>query len=114
MDAARTAYRLGGHVTIVYRRTRAEMPVRVEELRHALEEGIELKVLRAPREFIGDEKTHFVMRRRLDVMELGAPDASGRRSPVADRQDRADDGRSGDHGARQCAEPDHQGLRARA
>ena len=48
MDAARTARRLGGIVTIVYRRTQAEMPVRVEELHHALEEGIELKVLRAP------------------------------------------------------------------
>jgi glutamate synthase (NADPH/NADH) small chain len=82
MDAARTSYRLGGHVTIVYRRTRAEMPVRKEELGHALEEGIELKVLRAPTEFLGDEKTHFVTEATLDVMELGEPDASGRRSPV--------------------------------
>jgi len=82
MDAARTSYRLGGHVTIVYRRTRAEMPVRKEELAHALEEGIELKVLRAPTEFLGDEKTHFVTAATLDVMELGEPDASGRRSPV--------------------------------
>ena len=55
MDAARTARRLGGNVTIVYRRTRAEMPARVEELHHALEEGIELKVLRAPVEFLGDD-----------------------------------------------------------
>ena len=54
MDAARTARRLGGLVTIVYRRTQGEMPVRVEELHHALEEGIQLKVLRAPREFVGD------------------------------------------------------------
>jgi glutamate synthase (NADPH/NADH) small chain len=82
MDAARTSYRLGGHVTIVYRRTRAEMPVRKEELAHALEEGIVLKVLRAPTEFIGDEKTHFVTGAVLDVMELGEPDSSGRRSPV--------------------------------
>ncbi len=51
MDAARTAKRLGGIVTIVYRRTQAEMPARVEELHHALEEGIALKVLRSPREF---------------------------------------------------------------
>jgi len=82
MDAARTARRLGGKVTIVYRRTRAEMPVRVEELHHALEEGIELQVLRAPCEFMGDDKTHFVTSALLDVMELGEPDQSGRRRPV--------------------------------
>ena len=82
MDAARTSYRLGGNVTIVYRRTRAEMPVRKEELAHALEEGIQLRVLRAPTEFIGDEKTHFVKEAVLDVMELGEPDSSGRRSPI--------------------------------
>ena len=83
MDAARTARRLGGEVTIVYRRTQAEMPVRVEELDHALEEGIRLKVLRAPQELIGNDKTHFVTHALLDVMELGAPDASGRRRPLA-------------------------------
>ncbi len=83
MDAARTARRLGGNVTIVYRRTREAMPVRKEELHHALEEGIELKTLRAPREFIGDDKTHFVNSTNLDVMELGEPDDSGRRRPVA-------------------------------
>lgn len=82
MDSARTARRLGGNVTIVYRRTRAEMPVRVEELHHAIEEGIQIKVLRAPREFVGDDKTHFVTHAMLDVMDLGEPDASGRRSPV--------------------------------
>jgi glutamate synthase (NADPH/NADH) small chain len=82
MDAARTARRLGGKVTIVYRRTRAEMPARVEELHHALEEGIQLKVLRAPSEFLGDDKTNFVSHAVLDVNELGPPDASGRRSPV--------------------------------
>lgn len=81
MDSARTSLRLGGDVTIVYRRTRAEMPVRVEELHHALEEGVKLKVLRAPREFSGN-KNHRVCHTILDVMELGAPDASGRRSPV--------------------------------
>jgi glutamate synthase (NADPH/NADH) small chain len=83
MDAARTARRLGGHVTIVYRRTQGEMPVRVEELHHALEEGIALKELRAPREFVGDGRTHAVTHTILDIIELGAPDASGRRSPVA-------------------------------
>ena len=82
MDSARTARRLGANVTIVYRRTRAEMPVRVEELHHAIEEGIQIKVLRAPREFIGSDKTHFVTHAMLDVMDLGEPDASGRRSPV--------------------------------
>jgi len=81
MDAARTAKRLGGIVTIVYRRTKAEMPVRVEELHHALEEGIELKVLRGPREFVS-EKSHAVCHTILDVMELGPPDASRRRAPV--------------------------------
>ncbi|MDR1162760.1 MAG: sulfide/dihydroorotate dehydrogenase-like FAD/NAD-binding protein, partial [Candidatus Accumulibacter sp.] len=81
MDSARTARRLGATVTIVYRRTRAEMPVRVEELHHAIEEGIQIKELRAPREFVGDEKTNFVTHAMLDVMALGEPDASGRRSP---------------------------------
>jgi glutamate synthase (NADPH/NADH) small chain len=83
MDAARTARRLGGKVTIVYRRTREEMPARVEELHHALEEDITLSVLRSPREFLGNEKTHFVTHAVLDVMELGEPDASGRRRPLA-------------------------------
>jgi len=80
MDAARTSKRLGANVTIVYRRTKKEMPARVEELAHALEEDIQLSVLRAPREFVsgGDHKVCHTI---LDVMELGAPDASGRRSP---------------------------------
>jgi glutamate synthase (NADPH/NADH) small chain len=86
MDAARTARRLGGHVTIVYRRTQSEMPARVEELEHALEEGIALKVLRSPSEFFGDSKTGFVTAANLDVMELGEPDASGRRRPVSTGQ----------------------------
>ena len=81
MDAARTAKRLGGIVTIVYRRTQAEMPARVEELHHALEEGIELMVLRSPREFVSEKSAH-VCQAVLDVMELGPPDASGRRAPV--------------------------------
>jgi len=82
MDAARTAQRLGGNVTIVYRRTQKEMPARVEELEHALEEGIALKVLRSPSEFIGNPETGFVTAANLEVMELGEPDASGRRRPV--------------------------------
>ena len=82
MDAARTARRLGGQVTIVYRRTRAEMPARVEELEHALEEGIALATLRSPTEFHGDE-VGAVTRATVDVMELGEPDDSGRRRPVA-------------------------------
>jgi glutamate synthase (NADPH) small chain len=82
MDAARTAHRLGGHVTIVYRRTQSEMPARVEELEHALEEGIALKVLRSPSEFVGN-KDNFVSSATLDVMELGEPDSSGRRRPVS-------------------------------
>ncbi|MEA5052905.1 MAG: FAD-dependent oxidoreductase, partial [Propionicimonas sp.] len=81
MDAARTARRLGGHVTIVYRRTRAEMPARVEELEHALEEGIELAVLRSPVEFTGDERG-FVTSAVCETMGLGEPDASGRRRPL--------------------------------
>ena len=81
MDAARTARRLGGNVTIVYRRTKSEMPARKEELHHALEEGIQLKVLRSPCEFLGDDKTHFVNGAVLEVIALGEPDASGRRSP---------------------------------
>ena len=81
MDAARTAKRLGGSVALVYRRTRAEMPARVEELEHALEEGIELHTLRSPSEFFGDEQTGFVKRALCSVMELGEPDASGRRRP---------------------------------
>jgi glutamate synthase (NADPH/NADH) small chain len=81
MDAARTARRLGGHVTIVYRRTRAEMPARIEELEHALEEGIELAVLRSPVEFTGDEKG-FVTSAVCETMGLGEPDASGRRRPL--------------------------------
>jgi glutamate synthase (NADPH/NADH) small chain len=82
MDAARTARRLGGNVTIVYRRTKSEMPARVEELHHALEEGIRLQVLRSPSEFLGDAKTGFVTATTLAVMELGEPDESGRRRPV--------------------------------
>ncbi len=82
MDAARTARRLGGNVTIVYRRTRTEMPARVEELHHALEEGVGLQVLRSPAEFLGDSATSVVTGATLEVMELGAPDGSGRRRPV--------------------------------
>jgi glutamate synthase (NADPH/NADH) small chain len=81
MDAARTSKRLGAKVTIVYRRTQKEMPARVEELHHALEEGIELMPLRGPTEFVSGGG-HHVCHAILDVMELGPPDASGRRAPV--------------------------------
>ncbi len=82
MDAARTARRLGGRVTIVYRRTRAEMPARVEELEHALEEGIELAVLRSPVAFEGNEQG-FVTSAPVEIWGGGEPAAAGRRRPVA-------------------------------
>jgi len=82
MDAARTAKRMGAEQSIiVYRRTRAEMPARVEEVHHAEEEGIQFEFLAAPLEIIGDEK-NWVKALRCQKMKLGEPDASGRRSPV--------------------------------
>ncbi len=82
MDSVRTAIRLGAErAMIVYRRSEEEMPARKEEIKHAKEEGIEFMNLRSPIEFIGNAQgrvTHMV----LQVMELGEPDASGRRSPV--------------------------------
>jgi glutamate synthase (NADPH/NADH) small chain len=82
MDAARTAMRLGAeNVRIVYRRSRAEMPARAAEIHHAEEEGIEMYLLTAPVEFIGDDSGHVTAMKCLK-MELGEPDASGRRRPV--------------------------------
>ena len=81
MDAARTALRLGAEVHIVYRRTEAELPARKEEVHHALQEGIVFDMLTNPVEVIGDEKG-WVSALRCIRMELGEPDASGRRSPV--------------------------------
>ena len=81
MDAARTALRLGSEVTIVYRRTEKELPARAEEVHHALEEGIEFRMLTNPVEVLGDEKG-WVRALRCIRMELGEPDASGRRSPI--------------------------------
>lgn len=81
MDAARTALRLGSEVTIVYRRTEKELPARVEEVHHAREEGIEFRMLTNPVEILGDEKG-WVLALRCITMELGEPDASGRRSPI--------------------------------
>lgn len=82
MDAARTAVRLGGEkVYIVYRRTDKEVPARAEEVEHAHEEGVEFRFLRGPVEIIGDERG-WVKAMRCQIMELGEPDASGRRSPV--------------------------------
>ena len=82
MDAARCGMRLGAeHVYIVYRRGEAEMPARLEEVHHAKEEGIELKTLCNPIEIIGDENGR-VCGMKCVRMELGEPDASGRRRPV--------------------------------
>ena len=83
MDSVRTARRLGAErAIIVYRRSEAEMPARAEEVKHAKQEGIEFLTLHNPIEYIGDEKGH-VTKMRLQKMELGEPDESGRRSPVA-------------------------------
>jgi glutamate synthase (NADPH/NADH) small chain len=82
MDAARTARRLGAlEVRLVYRRSRAEMPARVEEIHHAEEEGIVFELLTNPIEMLGDDKGHVRALRCLR-MKLGEPDASGRRRPV--------------------------------
>lgn len=80
MDSCRTAKRLGANVTLVYRRSEAEMPARLEEVKHAKEEGINFMTLHNPAEYIGDENG-AVSKAVLEVMELGEPDASGRRSP---------------------------------
>lgn len=81
MDSARTAIRVGAkEVYIVYRRTEAELPARLEEIRHAKEEGIIFKLLHSPVEIVGDEG--YVKTIKLEVMELGEPDESGRRKPV--------------------------------
>ncbi len=82
MDAARTALRLGAEVHIVYRRGEEELPARVEEVHHAKEEGIIFNLLTNPVEIIGDENG-WVKAIRCVKMELGEPDESGRRSPVA-------------------------------
>ena len=82
MDSVRTAKRLGAErAMIVYRRSEEEMPARVEEVHHAKEEGIEFLTLHNPIEYYGDEKGR-VTSMLLQKMELGEPDASGRRSPV--------------------------------
>ena len=83
MDAARTALRMGAEsVHIVYRRTRAEMPARLEELEHAEEEGVQFAMLSAPVRFNGNAEMRLTSV-TLQKMELGEPDASGRRRPVA-------------------------------
>ena len=82
MDAARTALRLGADVHIVYRRSEAELPARVEEVHHAKEEGIIFDLLCNPVEILVDEETGWVKGMRAIHMELGEPDASGRRRPV--------------------------------
>ena len=83
MDAVRTAKRLGAErAIIVYRRGKEEMPARIEEIRHAQEEGIEFMTLHNPLEYHADEQGR-VAEAVLQVMQLGEPDESGRRSPVA-------------------------------
>jgi len=82
MDSVRTAKRLGAaNAVCAYRRTRAEMPARAEEIEHAEEEGIDFQFLVAPLEILGDEKG-WVRAVKLQRMELGEPDSSGRRRPV--------------------------------
>ena len=81
MDAARTALRLGGEVHIVYRRGESELPARVEEVHHAKEEGIIFNLLTNPKEILVDENG-WVRGMKCVEMELGEPDASGRRRPV--------------------------------
>jgi glutamate synthase (NADPH) small chain len=82
MDAVRTARRLGARTaTLVYRRSGEEMPARAEEVKHAKDEGVEFCMLTNPTEFVGNEKG-WLTGARCVRMELGAPDASGRRSPV--------------------------------
>ena len=83
MDSVRTAKRLGAELAmIVYRRSEEEMPARVEEVKHAKEEGVDFRTLHNPIEYYGDEKGR-VKQMLLQKMELGEPDASGRRKPVA-------------------------------
>lgn len=81
MDSCRTAKRLGAEVTLVYRRSEAEMPARLEEVKHAKEEGVKFLCLHNPIKYVADENG-AVKQAVLQVMELGEPDASGRRSPV--------------------------------
>ena len=82
MDSVRTAKRLGAEkAMIIYRRSEAEMPARIEEVKHAKEEGVEFLTLHNPIEYIADEQGR-VKQVVLQKMELGEPDASGRRSPV--------------------------------
>ena len=81
MDAARTAVRVGyKEVFIAYRRTEKELPARLEEIRHAKEEGVVFKFLHAPAKILGENG--WVKAMKFDIMELGEPDASGRRRPV--------------------------------
>ena len=81
MDAARTALRLGADVHIVYRRSEAELPARAEEVHHAKEEGIIFNLLTNPVEILTDDNG-WVKGMKVIKMELGEPDASGRRRPV--------------------------------
>ncbi|MBN2421587.1 NADPH-dependent glutamate synthase [Candidatus Woesearchaeota archaeon] len=79
MDAARSALRLGGNVTVMYRRTEKEMPARIEEVKHAKEEGIEFMFLSSPIEILGEKKIEKI---KYIKMKLGEEDSSGRKRPV--------------------------------
>jgi len=82
MDCARTALRLGADESwIVYRRTETELPARIEEVHHAMEEGVKFKFLTAPVKYFGDEKG-YVNKMECCTMRLGEPDSSGRRRPI--------------------------------
>ena len=82
MESVRTAKRLGAErAIIIYRRSEAEMPARIEEVKHAKEEGIEFMTLHNPLEYYADEKGR-VNSMKIQKMELGEPDRSGRRRPV--------------------------------
>jgi glutamate synthase (NADPH/NADH) small chain len=79
MDSARAARRLGSEVTIVYRRSEKEMPARIEEIKHAKEEGIKFELLTNPVKIVGEKKVNGI---ECAMMELGEPDSSGRRKPI--------------------------------
>lgn len=82
MDAVRTSLRLGAkRAMIVYRRSESEMPARIEEIHHAKEEGVEFMLLASPIEYLGDERG-WLRAMRVQHMQLGEPDASGRRKPI--------------------------------
>ena len=81
LDSARCALRLGSEVTLVYRRAEAQMPARIEEIENAREEGVKFQLLTQPTKILGDDEG-FVRGLECLKMELGEPDASGRKRPI--------------------------------